>query len=149
MLLELAVEAEHLNHHGSTWDFVNGHLRMGFCVGRRTAWEKHARAAGKIFEVACRVGTLGHVAVTWRKRAERIHQFQCLHGLLLFAPQQQHGRLFRSLCEDKLSVSIKNACMNCHEFFKISSQMLSRRIFPNFTWGILQQHAENEDPGQN
>ena len=31
--------------------------------------------------------------------------------------------------EDKLSVSINfNACMDCHEFFKISSQMLGRRI---------------------
>ena len=31
--------------------------------------------------------------------------------------------------EDQLSVSINfNACMDCHEFFKISSQMLGRRI---------------------
>merc|ERR1739845_106985 len=31
--------------------------------------------------------------------------------------------------EDELSISINfNACMDCHEFFKISSQMLGRRI---------------------
>ena len=31
--------------------------------------------------------------------------------------------------EDELSVSINfNACVDCHEFFKISSQMLGRRI---------------------
>jgi len=37
--------------------------------------------------------------------------------------------MLRSNGEDELSISINfNACMDCHEFFKISSQMLGRRI---------------------
>ena len=47
----------------------------------------------------------------------------------LHAEKKALAMLFSNNAEDELSISINfNACMDCHEFFKISSQMLGRRI---------------------
>ena len=50
-------------------------------------------------------------------------------SLKLHAEKKELAMLFSNNVEDELSISINfNACMDCHEFFKISSQMLGRRI---------------------
>ena len=51
--------------------------------------------------------------------------------------------------EDELSMSINfNACMDCHEFFKVSSQMLSHRILlcqPKMTHMFIDGHCSCND----
>merc|ERR1711985_92488 len=50
-------------------------------------------------------------------------------SLKLHAEKKALAVLLSSNGKDELSISINfNACMDCHEFFKISSQMLGRRI---------------------
>ena len=50
-------------------------------------------------------------------------------SLKLHAEKKALAMLLSNNVEDELSISINfNACMDCHEFFKISSQMLGRRI---------------------
>ena len=66
----------------------------------------------------------------WSKlRQRKPYKPQLEESLKLHAEKKALAMLLSNNVEDELSISINfNACMDCHEFFKISSQMLGRRI---------------------
>ena len=67
-------------------------------------------------------------ALPWRFLQNRTREQQ-EESLKLHAEKKALAMLLSNDGEDELSISINfNACMDCHAFFKISSQMLGRRI---------------------
>ena len=79
-------------------------------------------------------GNVGEGVVDARKlwsklRQRKPYKPQLEESLKLHAEKKALAMLLSNNVEDELSISINfNACMDCHEFFKISSQMLGRRI---------------------